>query len=187
MRREEFDYVIVGAGSAGCVLANRLTEDGRHSVLLLEYGGSDRSVFIQMPSALSIPMNTDKYAWRYTRNPNRLLGGRRIYTPRGKVLGGSSSINGMVYVRGNARDFDGWEQQGANLWDYQHVLPYFRRAEHRAEGGDAIAAIRDRWAPATARCVIHCMRRGWRLRGRPGTRPPATSTAFSRKGSAAWT
>jgi choline dehydrogenase len=137
MQREEFDYVIVGAGSAGCVLANRLTEDGRHSVLLLEYGGSDRSIFIQMPTALSIPMNTEKYAWRYHSEPEPGLGGRRIYTPRGKVLGGSSSINGMVYIRGNARDFDGWAQQGATGWDYQHVLPYFRRAEHRREGGDS--------------------------------------------------
>jgi choline dehydrogenase len=137
MQREEFDYVIVGAGSAGCVLANRLSEDSRHSVLLLEYGGSDRSIFIQMPTALSIPMNTEKYAWRYHSEPEPGLGGRRIYTPRGKVLGGSSSINGMVYIRGNARDFDGWAQQGATGWDYQHVLPYFRRAEHRQEGGDS--------------------------------------------------
>ena len=136
MQREEFDYVIVGAGSAGCVLANRLTEDGRSSVLLLEFGGSDRSIFIQMPTALSIPMNTEKYAWRYHSEPEPHLGGRRIYTPRGKVLGGSSSINGMVYIRGNPGDFDGWQRQGAAGWDYQHVLPYFRRAEHRQEGGD---------------------------------------------------
>jgi choline dehydrogenase len=137
MATEEFDYVIVGAGSAGCVLANRLTEDGRHSVLLLEYGGSDRSIFIQMPSALSIPMNTEKYAWRYHSEPEPHLGGRRIYTPRGKVLGGSSSINGLVYVRGHAFDFDRWEQEGASGWGYRHVLPYFRRAEQRQEGGDA--------------------------------------------------
>jgi choline dehydrogenase len=133
---EVFDYVIVGGGSAGCVLADRLTEDGRNSVLLLEYGGSDRSIFVQMPSALSIPMNTEKYDWRFYSEPEPGLGGRQLHTPRGKVLGGSSSINGLVYVRGNAQDFQRWEAEGAMGWDYASVLPYFRRAEKRAAGGD---------------------------------------------------
>ena len=133
---ESFDYVIVGAGSAGCVLADRLTEDGRNSVLLLEFGGSDRSIFIQMPSALAIPMNRTEYNWFYHTEPEPGLGGRRMHTPRGKVLGGSSSINGLVYVRGNAQDFERWEAQGARGWGYRDVLPYFRRAEHRHDGGD---------------------------------------------------
>jgi choline dehydrogenase len=133
---QEFDYIVVGAGSAGCVLADRLTEDGKHNVLVLEYGGSDASLFIQMPSALSIPMNMPKYNWAYETEPEPHLDGRRLHTPRGKVLGGSSSINGMVYVRGNALDFDHWEEQGATGWAYRHVLPYFRRAETREEGGD---------------------------------------------------
>ena len=136
MTSEAFDYVIVGAGSAGCVLADRLTEDGRHTALLLEYGGSDRSIFVQMPSALSIPMGMAKYDWRYYTEPEPGLGGRRLHTPRGKVLGGSSSINGLVYVRGNAQDFQRWESEGATGWNYAAVLPYFRRAEKRAAGGD---------------------------------------------------
>ena len=133
---ESFDYIIVGAGSAGCVLADRLTEDGRNRVLLVEYGGSDRSLWIQMPTALSIPMNMERYDWRYYTEPEPHLNNRRLHTPRGKVLGGSSSINGLVYVRGNALDFEGWESLGASGWGYRDVLPYFRRAEARAGGGD---------------------------------------------------
>lgn len=137
MSDEIFDYVIVGAGSAGCVLANRLTEDGRYRVLLLEHGGSDRSIFVQMPTALSIPMNTSRYNWRYHTEPEPGLGGRSLHTPRGKVLGGSSSINGLVYIRGNPHDFDRWQEEGASGWSYAQVLPYFRRAETRLDGGDA--------------------------------------------------
>jgi len=140
---QTFDYIIVGAGSAGCVLANRLTEDPSVTVLLLENGGSDRSLFIQMPSALTIPMNSPKYDWQYESEPEPYLNNRRLHCPRGKVLGGSSSVNGMVYVRGHALDFDKWANLGAKDWDFRHCLPYFRKAEdwlftsdaYRAQGG----------------------------------------------------
>jgi len=133
---QKFDYVIVGAGSAGCVLANRLSEDPAVTVALLEYGGSDNSIFIQMPTALSIPMNMAKYNWGYKSEPEPYLDNRRMDCPRGKVLGGSSSINGMVYVRGHAHDFDEWESQGAKHWGYRHCLPYFRKADDWAFGSD---------------------------------------------------
>ncbi|NQU58782.1 MAG: choline dehydrogenase, partial [Rhodospirillales bacterium] len=134
---DTFDFVIVGAGSAGCVLAARLSENSEHKVLLLEAGGGDRSIFIQMPTALSIPMNTAKYNWGHHTDPEPHLGGRRLHCPRGKVLGGSSSINGMVYVRGNAQDFEGWAAGGATGWSYGEVLPYFLKAETSTRGGDA--------------------------------------------------
>ncbi|MDN3651611.1 choline dehydrogenase [Thalassotalea ponticola] len=133
----EFDYIIVGAGSAGCVLANRLSADPSNKVLLLETGGSDKSIFIKMPTALSIPMNTKKYAWQFHSEPEPFLDNREMHCPRGKVLGGSSSINGMVYVRGHAKDFDEWQEHGAEGWDYQACLPYFKKAETWYKGDNS--------------------------------------------------
>ena len=139
MSAAEADYVIVGAGSAGCALAYRLSEAGA-SVLVVEYGGSDAGPLIQMPGALSFPMNMKRYDWGYWSEPEPHLGGRRLACPRGKVIGGSSSINGMVYVRGHAKDFDTWEAMGASGWSYADVLPYYKRMETwdpAGHGGDA--------------------------------------------------
>ncbi len=122
------DYVIVGAGSAGCAIAFRLTEAG-HKVTILEFGGHDRSPLIQMPAALSYPMNMERYDWGYWSEPEPHLAGRKLACPRGKVIGGSSSINGMVYVRGHAKDFDTWAEMGASGWSYSDILPYYRRLE----------------------------------------------------------
>ncbi|MEM9757530.1 MAG: FAD-dependent oxidoreductase, partial [Pseudomonadota bacterium] len=130
----EADYVIVGAGSAGCAMAYRLAEAG-HSVIVVEYGGSDAGPLIQMPGALSYPMNMARYDWGLRSEPEPHLGGRRMAVPRGKVLGGSSSINGMIYVRGHARDYDHWAESGAAGWAYADVLPYFRRMEDWHDGG----------------------------------------------------
>lgn len=135
----EADYVIVGAGSAGCAIAYRLAEAGK-SVLVVEHGGSDFGPLIQMPAALSYPMNMKRYDWGYSTEPEPYLGGRRLATPRGKVIGGSSSINGMCYVRGHACDYDHWSDQGADGWRYADVLPYFKRMEawdDSGRGGDA--------------------------------------------------
>ncbi|TGD64734.1 choline dehydrogenase [Tabrizicola sp. WMC-M-20] len=127
------DYIIIGAGSAGCAMAYRLAEAGRR-VTVIEAGGSDAGPFIQMPAALSYPMNMGIYDWGLQSEPEPHLGGRRLATPRGKVIGGSSSINGMVYVRGHARDYDTWAEMGADGWGYADVLPYFRRME-QSHGG----------------------------------------------------
>ncbi|MGI9355662.1 MAG: choline dehydrogenase, partial [Rhizobiaceae bacterium] len=127
--QQEADYVIIGSGSAGSVAAARLSEDGKYSVLVLEYGGTDFGPFIQMPAALSYPMNMARYDWGFGSQPEPHLGGRKLATPRGKVIGGSSSINGMVYVRGHAKDFDHWAEIGCRGWSYADVLPYFKRAE----------------------------------------------------------
>ena len=128
------DYVIVGAGSAGCAMAYRLSEAGKR-VIVIEHGGTDVGPFIQMPAALSYPMNMSRYDWGFMSEPEPHLGNRRLVCPRGKVIGGSSSINGMVYVRGHARDYDHWRDEGADGWGYADVLPYFKRMESWHSGG----------------------------------------------------
>ena len=135
--RNEFDYIIVGAGSAGCVLANRLTGQPEIEVLLVEAGPPDCSIFIHMPSAFAYPLADDTYNWAYSTEPEPHMDGRRVSCPRGRVLGGSSSINGMVYIRGHALDYDGWAAaKGLAHWSYAHCLPYFKRAETRLKGAD---------------------------------------------------
>ncbi len=124
------DYVIIGSGSAGSVMANRLSDSGKLSVIVIEFGGKDTSPLIQMPAALSYPMNMSKFDWGYKTEPEPHLNNRILATPRGKVMGGSSSINGMVYVRGHACDFDFWADSGAIGWNYANVLPYFKRMEN---------------------------------------------------------
>ncbi len=133
---QEADYVIVGSGSAGSVAASRLSEGGSNDVLVLEYGGTDIGPLIQMPAALSYPMNMATYDWGFGTEPEPNLNNRRLATPRGKVIGGSSSINGMVYVRGHARDFDHWDESGAKGWSYADVQPYFERAETSNGGAE---------------------------------------------------
>ena len=131
------DYVIIGSGSAGSAMAYRLGAAG-HKVVVIEEGGTDAGPFINMPAALSYPMNMKRYDWGFQTEPEPHLGGRRLATPRGRVIGGSSSINGMVYVRGHARDFDTWEAMGAQGWAYADVLPYFKRMENwHGDEGDA--------------------------------------------------
>ncbi len=135
--RQEYDYIIVGAGSAGCVLASRLSEDKDVRVLVLEAGPSDWSIFIHMPSAFAYPLAGTRYNWHYESEPEPYMDGRRLHCPRGRVIGGSSSINGMVYVRGHAFDYDGWARRpGLEDWTYFHCLPYFKRTETRIKGGD---------------------------------------------------
>ncbi|MCL4169726.1 UNVERIFIED_CONTAM: hypothetical protein GTU68_008017, partial [Idotea baltica] len=135
----EFDYVIVGSGSAGSALAYRLSEDGKYSVAVIEYGGTDAGPLIQMPAALSYPMNMKMYDWGYQTEAEEHLGGRKLVCPRGKVIGGSSSINGMIYVRGHAEDYNTWARMGATGWGYSDVLPYFKKMEtwhDDGHGGD---------------------------------------------------
>src|SRR5258708_11153292 len=132
----EFDYIIVGAGSAGCVLANRLSADGKNSVLLLEAGPKDSNIWIHVPLGYGKVFKAKKVNWMYQTEPEPGLGGRTVFQPRGKVLGGSSSINGLLYVRGQHEDYDRWRQHGNSGWGYDDVLPYFKKAEDQQRGAD---------------------------------------------------
>jgi choline dehydrogenase len=138
---ESFDYIIVGAGSAGCVLAHRLTACGRYRVLLLEAGGRDRNIWIHIPLGYGKLFTNAKLNWLYTSEPETELNNRRVIQPRGKVLGGSSSINGLLYIRGQPQDFDLWRQLGCTGWSFEEVLPYFRRSEDQERGGDALHGV----------------------------------------------
>src|ERR1039458_2782950 len=133
---DPFDFVVIGAGSAGCVLANRLTESGRYRVLLLEAGGKDRNPWIHIPLGYGKLFTNPKVNWLYTSEPEAASGNRRIAQPRGKVLGGSSSINGLVYIRGQREDYDHWRSLGNTGWGFDDVLPYFRKSEDQQHGAD---------------------------------------------------
>src|SRR5205809_604720 len=141
MYADLFDYIVVGAGTAGCVLANRLTASGRHRVLLLEAGGHDRNIWIHVPLGYGKLFTNPKVNWLYTSEPEAELNNRRIIQPRGKVLGGSSSINGLLYIRGQPSDFDHWRQLGNSGWSFDDVLPHFRRAEDQQRGEDALHGV----------------------------------------------
>lgn len=157
----EFDYVIVGAGSAGCVLANRLSENPSVHVCLVEAGPADRSVIIRMPAALTYPIESDVYNWKFESEPERALDGRRIGQARGRCLGGSSSINGMVFVRAPAEDYDGWRDLGVEGWDFAQCLPYFKKMESFEGGRDPLrggtgplSVVRSRAAHPLYQCFL---------------------------------
>ena len=151
-----FDYVIVGAGSAGCVLANRLSEDPATRVLLLEAGGRDRYIWIHIPIGYLYTQNNPRTDWCYKTEPEEGLLGRALNYPRGRVLGGCSSINGMIYMRGQARDYDGWRQLGNQGWGWEDVLPYFKRSEDHVAGGDPFHGSGGEWR-------VEKMRLSWEI------------------------
>ena len=187
MPSARYDFIIVGGGSAGSALANRLSADPARQVLVLEAGRPDYlwDVFIHMPAALTFPIGSRFYDWKYESEPEPYMNGRRIYHARGKVLGGSSSINGMIFQRGNPLDYERWAADpGMETWDYAHCLPYFKRMENCLAGrATSTAATTGRWCWSAARPPTRCSARSSRPCSRPATRSPTTSTATGRRAS----
>ena len=132
-----FDYIVVGAGTAGCVIAARLSEDPSIEVCLIEAGGSERHPYISIPAAVGCAIMNPKMGWGLKTTPQEALGGRQVPLPRGRIIGGSGSINGMAYYRGDGKDYDDWAAEGNPGWDYAHLLPYFLRSEHNPEKADS--------------------------------------------------
>src|ERR1700756_4614810 len=141
MEAESYDYIVTGAGSAGCAVAGRLSESGRHRVLLLEAGGRDSNPWIHIPLGYTKTYTDPRVNWMFDSEPEPQLNGRTLYVPRGKVLGGTSSINGMVYMRGTPTDYDNWRQRGCEGWDWENVLPFFKKAENQERGADAFHGV----------------------------------------------
>ena len=180
-----YDFIVTGAGSAGCAVAGRLSEDGRFRVLLLEAGPRDTYPWIHIPLGYHKTFNNPKVNWMFDSEPEPELNGRVMYQPRGKVLGGTSSINGMVYMRGNAADYDEWRQRGCEGWDYNSVLPYFKRAEDNVRGGDEFHGTGGPLKVQRPSLAADARQGDARRRARrPASAPIPTSTAPARKASA---
>ena len=138
---ETYDFIVTGAGSAGCAVAGRLSESGRYRVLLLEAGTRDSNPWIHIPLGYTKTFANPRVNWMFESEPEKELKGRTLYQPRGKVLGGTSSINGMVYMRGTPADYDGWRQRGCEGWDWDSVLPFFKKAEHQERGANEFHGV----------------------------------------------
>ena len=177
---DTYDYIVTGAGSAGCVVAARPSESGRYRVLLLEAGGEDRYPWIHVPMGYGRLFSNPRLNWMYESEPEPELEGRSMYQPRGKVLGGTSSINGMVYMRGNPADYDEWRQRGCTGWDWDSVLPYFKKAEDRSGGRMRSTEPAGRYASPISRHASNWPNTGSRRRSRPDCRPTTTSITDSK-------
>ena len=197
MNDQTFDYIIIGAGTAGCLLANRLSADPAKRVLLIEAGTTDNYHWIHIPVGYLYCIGNARTDWLYSTEPDAGLNGRSLRYPRGKTLGGCSSINGMIYMRGQARDYDQWARlTGDDAWRWQNALPYFKQHEDHYRGGDelhgaqpaqrhaagAAAAANGGWR--SSGCAGTCSTRSRRPRSRPASPPPPTSTAATTRASA---